>query len=657
MAKPTPPKAKKVKPTNTAGISTDPVFTEVMDKFNASREYMKKGFLPMWKDVRDLYNNNRVDINYIGSSDTFVPETFTIIQAVKSNVVGGKIKIDYLPTRKDQTGDIRVLNALNDQNWVDDKTKLKDSWAVEDALVTGNGYLWQYWGGRYACNKYVPTEDNWFDVDATSYENLGHGGYRYLTTIDKLKEEKKINTEYEEENPDSLMHVDRFQNLDDINSYDDPKNQWKLGNDKTAKQLREEMIAGAVLGQGTKTDDIVEVIVYIDKEKQVRIANRCVLIENIPTPFKRDKSTVQSVDDQGQAVSFELPEIKPFIPVSPFRDYTDGALWYARGEIEVIGELQELLNDTQNQKSDNLNYTLNRMWTLDPSQAHKIDEIQSVPGAVFTVPAGSLVPLTTGSIGADADNEMFRIQSMMRRATAADELIQGSSGKGDTTATEVNATIAQAGSRFASKLENFESEGFTIQAQNMFKINQIFMTTEQAVRMIGQDGIEWKSYNPGEFLGDYDVKVSLDSTARVLKEEEKQNALQFYLMASKQGFVDQQKLFKITASTLFDKDDNDIDGLILQQMAPPPPPIKQPSVSISLKDVVEPTARAALLAQAITNDPAPEPPTPTVPAIPGETPQSGMGTLASAPQGDAGQAAIVDSQNQAGLNVEGMPQA
>jgi hypothetical protein len=322
----------------------------------------------------------------------------------------------------------------------------------------------------------------------------------------------------------------------------------------------------------------------------------------------------------GNPVKFDLPEIKPFIPVAPFRDITDGAMWYAKGEIEVIGDIQELINDTQNQKTDNLNYSLNRMWTLDPSQAHKIDQIQSVPGAVFTVPPGSLQALPNQNVGPEADNEIMRLQSLMRRATASEELFGGSYTH--TTAALVNAQMQQSGSKFDVKLEHYESEAFTILANNMLKIMQIFLTQEQAVRLIGQEGIEWKNYNPGEYLGDYDVKVQLDYNYQKYRETEKQNAMQFFLLASKLPFVNQEALFKITATTLFDKDSNEISSLIQ-----PSQPAMQPGLPMGA---------------------------PQGGSISG-MPQEGQGAMASLPQSQAERAVGMSAMNAQGINIPGMP--
>lgn len=635
--------------------TVDPVLTEVLDKFNASRAYYRKGFKDKWDKCRRIYDSQRVDPSYIGNSDTVIPETFSIVQSTKANVVGGKIKLTYLPTQMDQTGDIKVLNALMDQAWVNDKTKVKCSWAVEDCLVVGNGYLWQYRGkDGLPCNLYVPTEDNFFDTGATSYENLGYGGYRYVTTIDKLRAEKKTNPDYNPDDEKSELKIGKYDNLDIVEQYATSK--MKIGNDKTAKQLREEMIAGSILSDGDKNEKLVEVICYHDKEKYVKIANRIAVIENISTPFARKKRVIQSVDNKGNPVPIEIPAIDAFIPVAPFRDYTDGALWYARGEVEMVAELQELLCDTQNQKTDNLNFANNRMFTLDPSQAHKIDEIQSIPGAVLTLPAGALEVIKTDSIGADADIEMSRIENAMRRTTASGEL---QSLQGRPTNDHVNSIVGSENTRYAFKLENLEAEGFNILGQNMFKILQLFVTSEMAVRMVGPAGVKWGTYNPGQFLGKYDVKVALYSTAKVLAETEKQDALQFYLMASKLPFVDQQKLFKVVSQTLFDKDDSTIDQLIAPP-APPAPVNKEPNVSISLKDVYEPSARAVLLAQAMNNDPSipGSQPQESQPMTPDSVnPQTGTGEMASMPQTGAEQKAIVDSQNMMGDNVKGMPTA
>lgn len=578
----------------------------VMKRFNAARKYAKRYYWDIWNDCWSLYNNERVMANYEGNSDGFVPETFTILQAVKAHIVGPDMKLTFMPTNQEQRGDTQTLNALFDFVWYQDKTDGKLDMAITDTLVGGNGYLFQYVGeDGLPKNRYVPTKDAFFDPDATSYDDMRYCGYRYLTKLSDLEDSTITNAEYDSKDSKSTIRVAKYKNLSDLTPG------FKDKADKTTKELREEMMGGST----TESDDDVECIVYFDKKRMITIGNRTTDIEDEDTPFQRKKTTKTSVDDQGQKHSFEIPEIKSFLPFAPFRDYKDGALFYAKGEIEYIMELQERLNDTQNQKTDNLSFTNNRMWSLDPAYAAKIDEIQSIPGAVFTVPPGALEPVITPPIGADADNEILRIKDEMRRATSADELVQGSapsSGSGGAaTATEVNAVLGQAGTRFTLKLQELENEGFRILANNMFKIMQITIDHEMSIRVLGPAGIEWKTYNPGEFLGDYDVKVELKANAVRKREEEKQNAMQFFLLASKLPFVNQELLFKTTATTLFDIDQMEVDALT----APFQPSTPKPKVSISLKGDIDPLTTDQIASPAL-----PPQPNPNLPGEPGQPP-------------------------------------
>lgn len=588
-------------------------FDFVMGRFKSARKYTKNHYWQTWDDCWKTYNNERVLANYEGNSDGFVPETFTIIQAVKAHIVGPDMKLKFMPTSQDQKGDINTLNALFDFAWYQDKADGKVDTAILDMLNTGNGYLFQHVGSdKLPKNKYVPTNDAFFDPDASDYDSLRFCGYRYLTKLSDLRDETITNDSYDQKDPKSLLRVSRYRNLDKVTQG------FKNKDDKTAKELREEMMGGSI----TQSEDDVECIVYFDFEKMVTIANRLVVIEEVDTPYQRKAKVIKSVDNMGQPQDVPVPAIEPFLPVAPFRDYKDGALFYAKGEIEYIQELQERLNDTQNQKTDNLSFILNRMWTLDPAYASKIDEIQSIPGAVFTIPPGALEAVPTMPIGVDADNEIYRIKDEMRRATSADELVQGASpargNSGSVTATEVNAVLGQAGTRFTLKLQELENESFRILANNMFKLMQIHIDHEMAVRVIGPQGIDWKTYNPGEFLGDYDIKVELKANYTRAREEEKQNAMQFFLLASKLPFVNQELLFKTTATTLFDVDQQEVSALT----QPFQPFMPKPQVKVNLKGELDPQMVAEIGSPAVPPSSIAPPQPEGVPAGPPQPPSA-----------------------------------
>lgn len=561
----------------------DSTFDKVMKGFRNSREYTKNGFWDTWESSWKLYNNQRVSIGYDGFADTFIPETYTEINGIKAHLINGNLEIEFLPTSPDQSGDPATLQSAFDYAWYKDYMDQKLDSTITEYLVGGNCYVWSYPGeDGFPCQKVVSAKDCFFDPMITCYEDLcrwGYGGYRYITTLDDLKSATVVNGGYDDTKPEANSNSktkSRYTNLDEVGTFAEDTD------DPTAKQDREEMLADAVLDDN---EGQVECIVYYDKEKMVTIANRSVVIEEVDTPFQRKAKTVQSADDQGNQVSFEMPEIKPFVPVAPFRDLVDSNLWYARGDVEIIGPSQERLNDVRAQKFDNLTYQLNRMWALDPNFAQKLDEIQSVPGAVFTIPPGALEAIPTQPIGADADNEVSLLKSEMQAATGSNEAFMGSLGTtGRQSAYQINQGLVALGARFQIKAKNLQNEGMRILASNMWKIMQIFITKETPIRVDGPNGTNWSAYNPGLFLGDWDVEIKLGSTADTIKETQRQQAMQFYLLASKQPFVDQQALFVQTAPQIFPEvTKNSAKGLIM----PPQPPQQPPTMATALAGTLQ----------------------------------------------------------------------
>ena len=524
----------------------------VLQKYRASNEYAKTHYYDIWERSWKAYHNARTSAQYDGVASNFVPETFTIVESIKANIIGGEQAFEYYPTRDDQKADTKALNSLAEHYWYTNNFPQESLKWVQDDIVLGTGIMWQFWDqDKGVVPHYVPLKDNFIDPTASNYETTQYAGFRYLTTIQELEAEEV----YDEEKG---KMVPRYKNLKKL------KTSVRKDKDQLDKEVKDELMGSTLTNEAKK--DQVEIIFYLDKENQVRIANREVIIEEIDTPFKREAYTIDSFDDMGRPVPVDVPKIEAFLPFAPARNYVDGSLFYGRGDVEVILPSQELLNDTSSQKTDNLTYIINKVMLIDPAYADEGDKLDMVPGAKFYIPPGAVEWMNQQPIGSDIDNEMDRITDAMRRATAADEIIQGASQqKGRVTATEVRATLAQAGTRFSVKLKNLEREGMKILADNMFKLIQIHVTQETAVRTIGAEGAEFMNYNPGEYMGDYEPRVMLDTTATAVAEEEKQNAMMFYQMSSQLPFVNQEQLFKMTSEKMFGMDKKDLESLVMQQ--------------------------------------------------------------------------------------------
>lgn len=650
------PKTSKTPP-KTQAETQDPTLAKVMKAYRASRKYTQGGFWDTWNSCWKLYNNKRVQIGYDGFTEVFIPETYTEIQGIKAHLVNGpdgsNIEVNFLPTHPDQKGDTNLAQDLFNYAWNKDNMPQKVDAAITEYLVTGNAYIWSAVGDDgLPCQRVVSAKDCWFDVHATNYDNLEYGGYRYLTTLDELKEATVVNgmwNEDEEQTDENSPTKPRYTNLDQIGEYSEESD------DKFAKEEREEMLAGSLLED---KDGIVECIIAFIDDRMITIANRRTVIEDVPTPFQREKKTIQSVDDQGNPMSFELPEIEPFIPVAPFRNLVDPNLWYARGDVEMIAESQERLNDVQAQKSDNLTFQLNRMWALDPNFAQKIDEIQSVPGAVFTIPPGALEQIQTAPMGQDADVEIARIKSEMQAATAANEMMASTlQTAGRKSAYMINQELVMLGARFKVKVSQLENEAFKILVANMWKIMQIYIDKEISVRVEGPGGPSFAQYNPGLFLGDWDFDIKLGVTADAKKQTEMQQAMQFYLLASKLPFVNQEGLFAMTATTMFDKTARDVENLIM-----PPNPEAKPTIVPKLIETIQfgqdlyPDEQAEVLSEAGVNPSPMRQEQAGVPAPPANPEAAALHAKIIHGKGKAGNPTEDASQNQvATAPAEGSP--
>ena len=543
--------------------------TLVNKDFKNARDYIKKFKQSVWDDCWSAYNNIRTKRGYDGVADDFIPETFTIVESIKANIAGGKPKFNFIPIREEQNQETEVINDLVDFYWdQNNMTEKVQDW-VQDMLVYGNGIMMVSWEGDMPHMTNIPLRDFFVDPTATHMNRPGtpgypkYAGYRFLTTVEELKNRKIVDPETGDM---KLLYT----NLDEIGELNE--------DDPTDKTVKEKLLGSTLPDKKGQ----VEVIVYYTRKKKIVIANRETLIYDGENPYKREKKTktvTRLVDDVEMTSEVEFPEIKGFLPFAILRNYVDTSLFYAKGDVEVILPRQERLNDISSQKTDNLTYVMNNMWQIDPQYKHLAEQIESFPGAVFPLPQGALTAIEKQSIGADADNEMFRIKEEMRRATAADEVIQGvSQDKGRVTATEIQAQMNQASQRFSTKLTNLEDEGYAQLGRIIFKMVQIFVDQEMAVRVVGTDGMQWRDFDPEEYSGEYEPKVQLESTTKAVRAEEGQKYALIHQMFAQSPYVNQFEFTKLYLEAMLDMNADKLKKLVVDPAnnpAPPAMPVQQ----------------------------------------------------------------------------------
>lgn len=518
--------------------SHDALALQAVERFNNSWHYAQTNYHRRWDDAWRLYNNHRIKRGYEGISDVFVPMVFSTIETMVSALAGSKPTFDFLPPKENPDQNTEVLNALLDFYWDKDQWNIKvQSW-IRSMLVFGTGVVYLYWDIDRPVMVNIPLRDFFFDPNAVSIENNGAGFYagrRYLTTKEELEAFEVYDAEIGE-------MAKKYQNLDKIM---DSSNTSDEDTDKEKKEL----FYGSTAPDPEHTQ--VEVLEIWTEDRVVSVANRSVVIQDDENPYKVQASKNGSANPKG---------IIPFIVQ---RDYVDESLFYGRGEVEVIADLQEWLNDLTNQNNDAITYTLNPMWNLDPSKSDLLEQIQAAPGAVFPLNNQDLTPVVMPQIPNDAFTERLNIKNEIRETTAVNEVVKGVQGDKQTTATEINAQVAQAGARIGMKVTQLENEGFHRLARIVFEMAKLYINDPQLVRVVS-DRVSWEEFDPEQFIGEYEPRVQLETSIEAKREQERNNAQEMYLALSQDPQVDQMQLKRVVLPKMFNLDPDEVDRLLVE---------------------------------------------------------------------------------------------
>lgn len=457
-----------------------------------------------------MYKGKRVIRNYEGVADVSIRESHTIVETLVANIASGYPKFHFVTTMEEQSRDTDIINEMMDYYMLCNQMGLKNQEWVREMLIYGTGVLGVEWrdGEPFIFN--IPLRDFFFDPTATGMVQTLNpakwAGYEYLADKDELKNSEIFSAK---EN----KWVKRYNNLDKLGKA--PKSNGKKGMDKDFKDLFQKSTLGEVASENQ-----VHVIKlhHLPTGRIYEIGNKKEFIYNEETWCQREEETrmvTVNVEDQDVEVPQQLDEIHPFLPFAILRDYIDSSQFLGAGEMELLLPDAELLNDYESMQVDNNAYQNTPMYWVDPQFADLIPEIETIPGAVYPIPRNAMGTIERPQLSTDLDNKEDRILQRMRRATAADESVQGgATGNSRTTATEVSTQLQQAQMRFSTKISNLESEGYAQLALLIFKMVQIFVTKQTAIRMVGEGGVYFKDFDPWEYNGKWEAHAQLDTTIK-----------------------------------------------------------------------------------------------------------------------------------------------
>jgi hypothetical protein len=272
----------------------------------------------------------------------------------------------------------------------------------------------------------------------------------------------------------------KYENLDEV--------------EKMAAELKKEdssqseriYAAGRSLPKETRKG-LVEILEYWneDNSEVVTVANQGIIIKQRPNPFNH----------------MDHPFIYGNYTMIPFEFYTPGVPASCR-------DLQWQLNDTTNQRMDNVNLILNRMFKVVKGMGVNLSQVVSKPGGILQMDSPEAVtPLETPDITQAAYLEATNIERKIEEVTGATKYTIGTGTETSRrTATEAKIQSLTGDERFNLMVRFLESQVIKPLIRKSYQLLQQFMTIDKVIRIVGAEGEKWITVNPEDIKSDYDFE-------------------------------------------------------------------------------------------------------------------------------------------------------
>jgi len=562
-------KSKNSKKTTSADSD---VLATALKRFKQSWDYAEANWHNKWDRGIKLYDNERVHATYEGTTNTFVPMTFSTIETMVAALSNASPRFEYKPGNPMTQADDKALNALTDEWWDEDQWDLAIEEGERETLITGMcGFMFSWDMDHPHLDSYAmrdmivdPTIRNPYQLQQPG----AYAGRRYFVRKGALDDMKVVDTDPESKTYQEM--IPRYKS-----SKDEPAGPQGDPDDKEVK----EMFSGSTLASAKEDQD--EIIEIWDVDRVVTIRNRRQVIEDVVNPYKH-KHQLQLLQKYQEAGDEDAElkaksEAKGIVPFFFFRNYRKLSLFYATSEIESIAKSQELLNDMTNMETDYIIKQLAPQKELDPKYADWIDLITSDPDVVYPFEPGSLVDRQVPVLPNNSFNNRMNIKNEIRETTAIDQVAKGVQNVKQTTATEVQAQLNQSGQRIQSKARILEKDGFYWMAWILMKMIQLYVTEPMVVEIPGGSpmtpeealdkyGIELPKgtgvFDPADFAEDFKVRVTLDVDSQNTKIENQESISRAYQILIQDPTNNLEEIKRRLLPKMVDIDQADLDAIM-----------------------------------------------------------------------------------------------
>jgi hypothetical protein len=479
-----------------------------------------------WKTYYKLYRNYRDPTQYPLKSNIFVPYIFSIVESVVPKMLGTIFNTRPIISVQPRSGgseDLakvleRILEFQLDDEQMEFFSKILEFF--KECAIYGTAFM-----------KVVPrfhddpmVSFNYIDLEPLDLFNV-YPDYR-ARSIRRMKHVIQLSySEYDElemmERQGFYKDVGKLANLMEENFNIDEYKRERLSD------------IGVLDEYGFDAQrKIIEVLEYWDRDQIITVGARSVILKQEKNPFHG-------------LLPFVMAR---YIPVQHEL--------YGIGIPEIAQTLQEELNTVRNQRMDNVNLIINRMFVANKYADINFDQLVSYPGnIILTNDVNAVVPLDTRDITKSAYQEEEIIKRDIDNAVGEYEYSRGALPPRKETATGIVRLQQAASVRFDTVVKMLEFTVIRHIAHMFLWLDYQFLPKETLLQVLGP--VDYVKYSAEQFY-----KLPLDSilqqylfqpmgsSTTAVKEVRIQQIMQAYQLFNQDALINQVELRKMVFDVL-----------------------------------------------------------------------------------------------------------
>ena len=516
------------------------IVMERMEKMKRKRRDYEKD----WNDAdkqRLMHRSNRPKDEW--RSDLKLPDTFSVIETAKSEMVDQSPGIIYRPRESGDVLKATKLNKIFEYTWEKANGDLELMKFIDDTLVYGIGVGEEYWKHEVVTEKHIDEFDlekmepkSWEEKETVTYDDV------FFSSI-------PVWSFYWDPMADSLENARDCAKILTLTEHDFEKKYKKYPKSKKVASGGDTHRPEWFKPLGNIEDHEIEVIHYYDKlnDLYLILANGVLLTPaNNPIPYKhKDFPFVIGVD-------IMLPHS-----------------FVGMGEPKVMKSLQEERDTLRNMRLDTTHLNIQTQYIVDDRLELDDEDLIAKPHSIIRGPVDSIRAVEKIPIFSEAVQEEQMLNDDIIKATGIDIRMQSLGGQGDT-ATEVAILKESSLKRIRLKLKLLEKMALHRLGRLRLSNIQQFYSIPKVVKVIGEEGIEeneqfrnigfqhpkgsyeWFTAMPDDLIGEYDVIVIPGGTLPVSKALEAQKAINLFdrlMPLTQMGIIDPIELSKMLIDT------------------------------------------------------------------------------------------------------------